>query len=723
MRREIRKSLVVNVVAGLLKRFTTGIVLLMLALPGFAQQVTVDITPGHSTNSFSPLRALGAGIDRDPLNSVHILYDPAHVETMRTAGWGPISYRLNTELSIQAWHWNPNGTWSDSSGRGRGYFVGDANSSGDIDRSFGYNLPHRGTSSNYGTSGGYSMLDDGDTTSYWKSDPYLDETYTGESNSLHPGWIVVDLGSKMGVNAMQIAWGNPYATSYQVQYWTGNDAIGNPGAGNWKKFPHGTVTNGKGGLAKLKLSQKLLNVEFVRVLMTESSNTCDSHGSSDPANCGGFPSREVFLGCASPGKFTDLMYPSPDSSQPLTYGSSVDPWHAPKGIAKDDGEQPGFDLVYKSGLTRGLPMTIPVAMLYDNPENAANEIAYIGGRGYNINYVELGEEPDGQFVLPEDDAALYVQWADAIHSVAPGVRLAGPVFQGVTQDIPVWPDANGNTSWFKRFLDYLQSHGHLGDLNVMTFEHYPFDPCHLTWTDLYQEPALVRGIVKVWRDDGLPADVPMQITESNLAFDTADQYMQPFGALWLADYAGSFLTAGGKALFYYQWEPLPMYQGCGGWGTFGMFNADANYNVMQDTAQFFSAQILNLEWVDPVDQSHFVYPASTDIKDSHGHVLVTAYSLRRPDKQWSLLLVNKDQSSPHSVVVEFHDSSRPSNRYFQGSVKQVSFGADNYVWHAKGQNGYANPDGPAVTSEETGGKGVEYTLPKASVTVLRGTVQ
>jgi hypothetical protein len=91
--------------------------------------------------------------------------------------------------------------------------------------------------------------------------------------------------------------------------------------------------------------------------------------------------------------------------------------------------------------TRGLPMTVSVAMLYDNPENAANEIAYLQARGYPIRYVELGEEPDGQMVLPEDDAALYLQWADAIHAVAPGVRLAGPVFQGVTQDIPVWPNA------------------------------------------------------------------------------------------------------------------------------------------------------------------------------------------------------------------------------------------------------------------------------------------
>jgi hypothetical protein len=101
---QIRKSLTVDFVGPVLKRFNVGIVAIIFALPVSAQQVSVDITPGHSTNSFSPLRALGAGIDRDPLNSVGILYDPAHVEKMHTAGWGPISYRLNTELSVQAWH-------------------------------------------------------------------------------------------------------------------------------------------------------------------------------------------------------------------------------------------------------------------------------------------------------------------------------------------------------------------------------------------------------------------------------------------------------------------------------------------------------------------------------------------------------------------------------------------------------------------------------------------
>ena len=77
----------------------------------------------------------------------------------------------------------------------------------------------------------------------------------------------------------------------------------------------------------------------------------------------------------------------------------------------------GFDLFYTSGITRGLPAMIPVAMLYDTPENAAAQIAYIEKRGYPISYVEMGEEPDGKHTLPEDYGALYLQWAKALHQV------------------------------------------------------------------------------------------------------------------------------------------------------------------------------------------------------------------------------------------------------------------------------------------------------------------
>jgi len=93
--------------------------------------------------------------------------------------------------------------------------------------------------------------------------------------------------------------------------------------------------------------------------------------------------------------------------------------------------------------------------------------------------------------------------------------------------------------------------------------------------------------------------------------------------------------------------------------------------------------------------------------------------LFRPDGSGRCGWGIKDQNSAHSLPVEFHNSSDRSNHYFAATAKQVSFGADS----PNGQNGHAAPDGPAVKSDQPGGKGAEYTLPRASVSVLRGTVQ
>jgi hypothetical protein len=49
-------------------------------------------------------------------------------------------------------------------------------------------------------------------------------------------------------------------------------------------------------------------------------------------------------------------------------------------------------------------------------------------------------------MIPEDYAALYLQWATAIHRVDRKLKLGGPVFEGVTEDIKVWPDAQGRNS-------------------------------------------------------------------------------------------------------------------------------------------------------------------------------------------------------------------------------------------------------------------------------------
>src|SRR6202166_5034344 len=150
-----------------------------LSTGGSAQTVQVDATPGHVVNKFSPLYALGSTVDRVPSNATDIFFRPDQIEKVLSAGWGVISYRQNTDLFVQAWHWNPKGTWSDPAGKG--YFTGDANPTEMIRHSYGYALQHRGFTRNGGTEDtGFSRLNDGDPNTYWKSNPYLTKPFTGE---------------------------------------------------------------------------------------------------------------------------------------------------------------------------------------------------------------------------------------------------------------------------------------------------------------------------------------------------------------------------------------------------------------------------------------------------------------------------------------------------------------------------------------------------------------
>jgi hypothetical protein len=184
-------------------------------------------------------------------------------------------------------------------------------------------------------------------------------------------------------------------------------------------------------------------------------------------------------------------------------------------------------------------------LLYSVPEDSAAQIAYLKKRGYPISFVEMGEEADGQHMQPEDYGALYVQWARALHGVDPSLKLGGPAFQGVMEDIKAWPDARGRNFWFSRFLDYLKTHGQFADFAFMSFEHYPCDGCQTPWKNLYQEPQLLTHIMQVWRDDGLPADIPLLDTKTNAHGGEAS--VDICGALWLGDTFAGFLTAGGKA--------------------------------------------------------------------------------------------------------------------------------------------------------------------------------
>jgi F5/8 type C domain len=678
--------------------------------------VRVDATPGHVINSFDPDGALGSSIDVLSRLDINKVFTPHIIQESLSAGWGPITYRNNTELRMAAWHWNENGTWSDE-GHRSGYFTGSTELKQPIKYIMAYALPHRG----FATSGDRPVP--GPNLTYWKSNPYLTSKFTGEGDERHPQWVVVDLKTEKPLNAVRIRWETPYATQYQVEYWSGTDALNFDAGpkGKWKVFPAGAFKNAHGGTVTLKLANTPVDARYVRVLMTQSSNTCDEHGPGDIRNCVGYAIQQISLGkVAANGTFSEVTK-DPAERETTYCASSIDPWHSDEDV-RDDGfyEHTGFDTFFTSGITNNLPAMIPVTMLYGTPDDAAAQIAYIEKRGYRIGYIEMGEEPDGKHAMPEDYGALYLQWAAAIHKVDPKLKLGGPIFEGVNEDIRVWPDAQGRTSWMGRFIAYLKDRNRLGDLSFVSFEHYPFEPCEITWKTLYSEPHLMKHILQVWRDDGVPKDVPLMVTENHLAAQLTGPMTTIFAALWLADNVGSFFEGGGAAFYHSPIQPQGVQNTCLGWSSWSNFVSDEKYEIKGYTSPYFAAHMINLEWVQHRAGVHRMFPTSSNVKDAEGNQLVTAYTVLRPDGNWSVMLVNRDENIAHQVRVGYNDGGNASS--FSGPVTFVTFGSEQYVWINDGPNSHPDPDDPPVATTLEAGAGTVFTLPKASVSVIRGKI-
>jgi hypothetical protein len=115
-----------------------------------------------------------------------------------------------------------------------------------------------------------------------------------------------------------------------------------------------------------------------------------------------------------------------------------------------------------------------------------------------------------------------------------------------------------------------------------------------------------------------------------------------------------------------------------------------------------------------------MFPASTDLKDAEGNLLVTAYAVHRPDGNWSIMLVNRDENNPHTIRVSFDNAKEKHGQFFIGNVVWTSFGSDQYVWINDGPNSHPDPNLPPAAKPIDANAQTIFTLPKASITVLRG---
>jgi hypothetical protein len=698
-----------------------------------AATVHVHVTPKHILNTVYPDTATGAWMDDLTKAQVDNLSKPETIQGIKNLGWGSITMRNNSELRLSAWHWNENGTWSDPASKS-GYFTGSAEPGEPIRYGYSYSLPHR----DFMTSGDEPLVEG--FQSYWKSNPYLTSHFTGESDALHPQWVVIDMGIARPVNAIHIQWVNPYAVIYVVQYWIGdNNALDwdmGPN-GVWKAFPSGTVNDGTGGDVHLKLCDEPITTRFVRVLMSKSSNTPDTHGAQDIRNCVGYALQTLSVGTMDAKGAYTIVYPAngvePGPSMGLqgreggnrgpggafpgsaadTAGSfcasSIDPWHeAGNLITGGHDEYNGMDNFFSSGLTMGHPALVPCTVVYGTPEDCANEVAYIHKRGYPVVGIEIGEECDGKHTMPEDYGALYCQWATAVHKLTPSAQLGGPVFEGVDKDITLWADNEGRTSWMGRFVDYLKTHGHLQDLSFMSFEYYPFLVNGSTppndWDSLYMEPGIMRHVLHMWREDGVPGNVPLIISESGITAGGGGRgNLGVTGrAIWECDAFGTFFEQGGRAFY----RPA-INNGAGGrWAGGTGANGGGAYGTPEYTP-FTSAHIINFEWLQHGAGANQIFPASTDLMDAAGRKVITSYAVHRPDGNWSLMLINHDLSAAHQVHLVIDEANHVQHS-FAGPVTLVQY--CNTPSDNKNTTIAPTPNGM-------------YTLPSGSITVIRGELR
>jgi hypothetical protein len=689
--------------------------------------ITVSLDAAHPANTFIPSQALGAGIDGHEQGDIARMLSPQNVQEMLKAGFKPLTYRLRTELGSESWHWNPKGLWSEA-GRKQGYWLSDATSEKGISVCYGYRLPRRGNTIDQANNDGYSRLDDGDTHSFWKSNPYLDRAFTGEENSVHPQWVVIDLGEAKPINAIRLLWGNPFATRYAIDYGLGENAEPT-GAffpatpeGDWRRFPNGDVKNQEGGAAQIRLTDKPIIARYVRIWMTASSGTAPGI-SKDIRDRSGYALREVFVGLLeTSGRFLDFVHHAKHNRrQSIITVSSTDPWHRSVDVDRRT-EQPGFDKVFTSGLTNRLPVLMPVPMLYDTPENAAAEIQYLKARGYPVSELEMSEEPEGQFIGPEDYGALYIQWAKALRKVDARLKLGGPCFATIDANLEAPPEAPVTRTWMKLFLEYLQGHGQLSNFNFFSFEWYPFDAvCEPTAPQLAEAPERLADALTLMRQAGLSPEVPIYITEYGYSAFASAAEVSIEGALMNADIVGQFLTLGGSRAYLFGYEPNEVIQEepCT-WGINALFLCDARGRIKHRLATYYGAQMLTREWAQPVDAPHLVYRATSDIKNQKGQTLVTAYAVARPDGQLALMVINKDPEQAFAAQITFLDMAKNSRASFQTPLEVYQLSTAQYSWHAYKEKGYPERSLPPKHTVIDGRKEQTILLPPYSLSVVRG---
>jgi hypothetical protein len=140
---------------------------------------------------------------------------------------------------------------------------------------------------------------------------------------------------------------------------------------------------------------------------------------------------------------------------------------------------------------------------------------------------------------------------------------------------------------------------------------------------------------------------------------------------------------------------------------------------------YYATQLLTKEWMQPVSEQHDIFHVTMNETKNGAHGVtrptVTAYAVRRPDKQWGLLAINKNPKRAAQLKVQFSLPGAKQPLSFVGQVQVIQFSRQQYAWRDDGPNGH--PIRSLPPAQFTRDASASYELPPYSLTVLRGKVE
>ena len=321
------------------------------------------------------------------------------------------------------------------------------------------------------------------------------------------------------------------------------------------------------------------------------------------------------------------------------------------------------------------------------------EIQYLLRRNYSLERIELGEEPDGQWVSPEDYAALYAGVARRIADLKSPLKIGGPSLQNFEDQLLTWADASGNRSWMNRFLKYAR--GISAPFDFFSFEFYPFDNvCADPAPQLLKIPKRLGAMMDSLRKDGVPADIPWLMTEYGYSVFAGRPEVDIEGALFNADTVGAFLSLGGAKPYLYGYEPnyLQDELKCS-WGNLMMLQLTPKSDQLNRLSDLLCRSTPH-ERMDAAGKR-----VSRDISRDHKR---NKKRRARSDALYrngvcsattgqAVGLTRNQQGSQTRSAVECAVQNFPAHKQpmnFVGKVETIQFSRAQYAWRADGPNGH-----------------------------------